>query len=220
MQANAGAEHSAALAHRQIARTRPNSPLRGRAHVALSDLDLGTALAVVLMLEGFATSFSGSAERLEDEIPADRPSVLIAGLKVGSVGIADLMERANLSQSCRLIVIAESPSTEEVVAAMQAGACDVLQLPVDAEKLISSVRRALASGARGAAPSLDLALLTDRERDVFRMVARGMLSKEIAQALTISERTVEGHRSRIRQKLGARNSTEMIDRILVLGGGR
>ncbi len=56
----------------------------------------------------------------------------------------------------------------------------------------------------------DDSVLTDREREIIRMVADGKITKEIAESLFISVRTVETHRSRIMKKLGASNASDMI----------
>lgn len=54
-------------------------------------------------------------------------------------------------------------------------------------------------------------ILSDREVEIVRMVAEGKITKEIADKLFISVRTVETHRSRIMKKLGAANASEMIN---------
>jgi len=59
--------------------------------------------------------------------------------------------------------------------------------------------------------------LTPREREVLTLVARGASSKEAARILNISPRTVEVHRARIKQKLGARNAADLMR--IVLGNG-
>jgi two-component system response regulator FixJ len=61
-------------------------------------------------------------------------------------------------------------------------------------------------------------LLTPREREVLALIARGASSKEAARTLDISPRTVEVHRARIMDKLGARNAADLM-RIVLSGGG-
>ena len=55
-----------------------------------------------------------------------------------------------------------------------------------------------------------LAKLTDREREVLQHLLQGKLNKEIASELDVSQRTVEGHRSRIREKMNARGIADLI----------
>ncbi len=61
------------------------------------------------------------------------------------------------------------------------------------------------------APGNPSPILSDREVEIVRMVAEGRITKEIADKLFISVRTVETHRSRIMKKLGAANASEMIN---------
>jgi two-component system response regulator FixJ len=57
-------------------------------------------------------------------------------------------------------------------------------------------------------------MLTRRERDVLAQLAEGATNKETAQRLGLSARTIEGHRSSIMKKVGVRNATELVRRIL------
>ncbi len=58
--------------------------------------------------------------------------------------------------------------------------------------------------------------LTVREREIVRQIAAGRGTKEIARALGVSPRTVEGHRARIMKKVGAQSASEMISRLVGL----
>jgi DNA-binding CsgD family transcriptional regulator len=58
--------------------------------------------------------------------------------------------------------------------------------------------------------------LTMREREIARQLAAGQSTKEIARALGISPRTIDGHRARILKKVGARTGSEMIARLVGL----
>jgi len=62
------------------------------------------------------------------------------------------------------------------------------------------------------------ALLSDRERDVARLLVTGMTSKEIARQIGISPRTVEAHRSRIMHKFGLRTPGQLIARLAGIPG--
>jgi FixJ family two-component response regulator len=103
------------------------------------------------------------------------------------------------------------------VGAMRDGAFDFLEKPVDDQRLIDVVFSAIASDKqrRDAAGSRELlaeklARLTDRERGVADMIAQGYSSREVAEQLSLSVRTVEGHRSRILAKLEAGSLAQMI----------
>ncbi len=64
------------------------------------------------------------------------------------------------------------------------------------------------------APFRGLEQLTPREREVLALIARGASSKEAARELQISPRTVEVHRARIKDKLGARNAADLMRIVL------
>ncbi|MNL58354.1 Tetrathionate response regulatory protein TtrR [compost metagenome] len=59
-------------------------------------------------------------------------------------------------------------------------------------------------------------MLTQREREIAMLVVEGMTNKEIARRLDVSHRTVEAHRSRMMEKLGARNTAELISSLVGL----
>jgi DNA-binding NarL/FixJ family response regulator len=65
-------------------------------------------------------------------------------------------------------------------------------------------------GKTGATPSTPLTQLTDRELDVFEKYGRGLSTRQIAESLNISPKTVETHRGRIKEKMAYSNSTEML----------
>lgn len=110
------------------------------------------------------------------------------------------------------------------VKAMKAGALDFVEKPFAEEVILDSVRRALELDAqnRRRTESLDaaqagLARLTARERDVLEQLVIGQQNKVIAFELGISARTVEIHRARVMEKMGARNLSHLIRMALSLG---
>ena len=100
---------------------------------------------------------------------------------------------------------------------MRHGAIDFLRKPVQENDLLDRIEQALQqeSGASDETRNRDencakIDSLTDREREVFKLVAEGMANKVIAADLGISERTVEVHRSRVMKKLEARTLAELV----------
>ena len=102
------------------------------------------------------------------------------------------------------------------VQAMKAGAMDFLEKPFSEQMLLACIEHAMAHDAQRrqaqtcrATFAVRLARLTPREREVLDLVLAGLLNKEIALRLAISQRTVELHRGRIMQKLQAESAVDL-----------
>jgi two-component system, LuxR family, response regulator FixJ len=110
------------------------------------------------------------------------------------------------------------------VEAMQAGAFDFLQKPFRDQDLIDRIQRALEKDRTNRAV-LDeravirqrLELLTPREREVLDMVASGKPNKIMASDLGVSQRTVEIHRARVMDKMGATSLAQLVRMVMDLG---
>jgi FixJ family two-component response regulator len=104
------------------------------------------------------------------------------------------------------------------VDAMRKGAFDFIEKPFDDEQLLSQVRAALETFDAGeperAEPGVPLELLSSRQREVLQRVLDGKPSRQIAEELAISVKTVEFHRARIMQKLGVKTAAELFRRCL------
>lgn len=106
------------------------------------------------------------------------------------------------------------------VAAVKRGAFDFVEKPFSNNALVDRVEQALAASAQALSlrrqqreQAQRLAELTERERDVMRLVVEGRPNKLIADALHISVRTVEVHRSHIFDKMGVKSAVELANRL-------
>ena len=116
-----------------------------------------------------------------------------------------------------VIVCAEDPPIERVVAAIKGGALDYLQLPLEAGRLARSLSRVVGEAdAHGRArrrlseARRRVRTLSKREREVLELLGVGSSNKLIARELGISPRTVEIHRSNMMTKLRAGHSAEAV----------
>jgi FixJ family two-component response regulator len=120
-----------------------------------------------------------------------------------------------------VIFISGHADVSTAVRAVQAGALDFLEKPFDDELLVEKIRNAIEldqSEWESAHEREDIeqriASLTPRERQVVEGILEGKLNKIIADDLDISVRTVEIHRANALDKIGARNSSDMIRLVL------
>ncbi len=127
-----------------------------------------------------------------------------------------------LRRSTPVFMLSDTPHLEAAVNAMKLGAADVLSKPVDTEHLLASVREGLRRDEYFAAPRhgrlpvevRGFSQLTPREREVLQLISNGQSNKEAGLELGISPRTVEVHRARVMEKLGARNTADLIRIVL------
>lgn len=101
------------------------------------------------------------------------------------------------------------------VDALKRGAVDFLQKPVEADVLLSAIKSALAASQLAYEKLADYRLfmtLTEREKDLFRLLKQGNKNQEIADRLAISLRTVEVHRANVMKKLQAKTAAEVVNR--------
>lgn len=103
------------------------------------------------------------------------------------------------------------------VRAMRHGALDFISKPYSEEKLLNSVRSALAFEAEKQQLLLDheelilrMQTLSGRERQVFELISEGLSNKQAARRLDLSERTIECHRSQVIKKMAAHSLAELV----------
>lgn len=109
------------------------------------------------------------------------------------------------------------------VLALKDGAFDFIEKPFDDARLAESILKATAAGdkqrsrrAAQAETAARMADLTERQRQVMELVVQGLSSKEIAQSLGISPRTVENYRAWVIEKMGASNLADLVRKVLLV----
>jgi DNA-binding NarL/FixJ family response regulator len=165
------------------------------------------------------------AIRLVDRL---HPDVVVLDLMMpGLNGLEATRQIRKRSSKTHVVVLSMHKDESYVIEALKNGAAAYVLKDASAEELVKAVREAaadrhylsppLSDSAIGAymqkatAPGTDLYnSLTEREREVLQLAAEGHTNAEIGKRLFISSRTVEVHRANMMQKLGLRNSSELI----------
>jgi two-component system, LuxR family, response regulator DctR len=170
--------------------------------------------------EGLASANAFSALVASQGQPWPRaPGCLLLDVRMPGTSGLVLFERlvqAGLTAVLPVIFLTGHGDVPTAVAAVKRGAFDFVEKPFSNNALVDRIEQALALSAtelaarqaRDAA-ALALAELTERERDVMRLVIDGRPNKLIAEALQISVRTVEVHRARVFEKMGVRSAVEL-----------
>ena len=162
-------------------------------------------------------SFASAQDFLNRE-HFDGNGCLVLDIKMPELSGTDLFkELQKADYSMPVVFVTGHGDIPTGVQAMKEGAMDFLTKPVDEEQLLNAVRSALARDAVESEKYVEvthirqrLRTLTDREHEVLTYVITGMLNKQIAYTLGISEKTVKIHRGRVTEKLGVRSVAELV----------
>jgi len=192
----------------------------------LVDDDHAVASALKLLLETVgmeAVTFTDPRVFLT-RLPSLSQGCIVLDIRMPSISGLRLQERLTES-GCDwpVIIISGHGDIEACRRAFKHGAVDFLSKPVDEQDLIDAVQKAsalldktLAEAAVRTEAATLLERLTAREREVLDLITRGFISREIADTLGLSTRTVESHRSHIAEKMGTGSVVELA-RILADG---
>jgi len=187
-------------------------------HVVDDDELFRNAIGRLLRAANHRVALYESGNGLLDRLAEMEPGCLLLDMRMPDVNGLQLQERLNaLDSILPIIFLTGHGDVPMAVHAIKAGAHDLLVKPVDKTTLLETIGRAFAryrerherrERLNGMQRLLDS--LTRREREVFGLVVRGKLSKQIAFELGISERTIKAHRRSVMQKLQVQSLAEAV----------
>lgn len=175
------------------------------------------ALGLLLSTVGIKTMGFAGPQAFLAQVPKLAPGCLILDIRMPVISGLKLQERlAEQGIDWPTIVISGHGDIDACRRAFRNGAVDFLSKPVDEQDLIDAIQKAqgamermLARRAETAETQALLAALTPREREVLDRIAAGFTTRQIAEGLGLSPRTVESHRAAIGAKLGTTSQAEM-----------
>jgi FixJ family two-component response regulator len=194
-------------------------------HVVDDDAAVRDGLKWLIEGEGLLVQTHASAEDFLGGLVPEQPGCALVDLRMPGMSGLDLQQAlARRGVALPLVFISAHGDVPLAVTAMRRGAIDFIEKPFNDAALLAAVRRALGTDAqrRGGgeertAMRARLSTLSPREREVLEAVVAGRANKRIADALGISIKTVEVHRSRVMDKMGAGSIAELV-RLVVQHG--
>mgnify|MGYP006193010649 FL=1 len=193
-------------------------------YIVDDDKDLRTSLAWLLeSVSVQAQCFSGAEEFLNQYDPK-QPACLVLDVRMPETSGFQLQEILNQrGSSLPTIFVSAHGDIPMSVAAMKNGALDFVEKPYNPQQMIDRIQTALKTAVHAQADQAQrqhmqgkLALLTAREREVLMLVIDGKASKVIARELDISVKTVDVHRTKIKEKMGVSSIAMLVREVLHL----
>jgi DNA-binding NarL/FixJ family response regulator len=163
----------------------------------------------------------GSAEDALPLVGAQRPDVILLDLELpAQSGLEAIPKLRTARPQSKILILTAYDTDERVIGALQAGAQGYLLKGASLEEIARAIRAVHAGGSYldpriaakvvGALNPHARTALSEREREVLRLVAGGQANKQIARTLGITERTVKFHVTSILTKLGAENRAQAV----------
>ncbi len=195
----------------------PDSAQKALIAVVDDDISIQRSLARLLTASGYEAKAYGSTESLLEALESLSPDCIIADLSMPGQGGLDLQRQVHEGAfDCPIVFLTGFGDIRSSVQAMRAGAIDFLEKPIEKTVLLDAITRALVrrrddqeTTEKLAQGKCGLASLTGREREVFELVVKGLLNKQIAASLHIAEKTVKVHRARVMRKMSVRSVAEL-----------
>ena len=187
-------------------------------HVVDDDPSFRAAISRLLNVSGYEVADYESAAVFLRALEDAKPGCILLDVQMPDLGGLQLQdELAKLSRGWPIIFMTGHGDIPMSVRAIKAGAEDFLSKPVSKQTLLEAIERALVRYAamQQSRDQLDgfrslVSMLTPREAEVFALMVRGKLNKQISHLLGTSERTVKAHRHMVMNKLQVQSFAEAV----------
>lgn len=188
----------------------------------------GMAMTLQSELEFEVVGQSETAEEALQEIPKLKPDVAVIDISLpGMNGIELIKNLLNYIEDLKILVVSRHDEELYAERAIRAGAKGYLMKLEAGDTLVTAVRQVLQGGLflspeignqiimkmagnKGSQSSDPLELLSDRELEVFELTGRGESTKEIAEKMHVSVKTVESYRARIKEKMDIKSANDLL----------
>lgn len=198
----------------------------GKIFVVDDDAAVRDALSVIFDMEGYDVRTYADGDQFLAAVKTEKPGCVLLDVHMPGKSGLDILRSMDVgSFPAPVFIISGQGDIPMAVSAIKAGATDFIEKPFDAETVVTRVREAIASYGRhgnGMPQGMNFPgseHLTPRERDVLQEITGGASNKEAGRRLGISPRTIEVHRARIMEKLGARNAADLVRIVLTAHAG-
>ena len=197
----------------------------GTVYIVDDDLSMRRAVARLCQSAGLNAKTYGSAtEFLADGNPVS-PACIVLDLCMPGLGGLDVQaELAKRSIQTPVVFMTGHGDVPSTVRAMKGGAVDFVTKPFNNKDLLQIIRGAISKDVRAQEAEAErqaihhhLERLTPREYEVFALVIRGLLNKQIAAELGASEQTIKVHRARVMEKMGVCSVAELVQAAVKAG---
>lgn len=203
------------------------APADTAAFVAVVDDDAAVreALDSLFRSVGLATRLFGSAAELLKQALPDAPGCLVLDVRLPGTGGLDVQDQlAQQGIELPIVFLTGHGDIPMTVRAMKAGAVDFLSKPFRDQDMLDAVAAAIGRSRQTRSElaalqglRLEYDALTPREREVLAHVVTGLMNKQIAAELGLSEITVKIHRGNVMRKMGVRSVADLVRKAEALG---
>ena len=177
------------------------------------DEEVRNALSFMLACKGWQTECHASAADFLRNYRSTPPGCLLLDIRMPGMSGLELQTRMKeMNLALPIIFVTGHADVPTAVRSLKMGAFDFLEKPVDAEALEAAIEAAseisIAQASGGLTPEALESIIREmspREREITKLLAQGLANRDIAEHLSLSDRTVQGHRNNIYHKLRVHN---------------